>query len=357
MNFVLREEMAKKLKKRFRAISPFKVGVGWVDIALLGKESIGIDFCENIDSSAERLDSFPFHEKIIVGNCENCEKLEDLCEKFKIDFPNFVPYESSLSLKRIEDSIASLYIAKEVFEDSDSYEELKILGFATSYSREKIEPKFFVTLTSEGFSIAKRIIYSRLLANEKKLQKLANPTNYLIALGVSSSLSIKPENVEAENELKSLLFVCKNLPESSFISRSSHPKVAFCEFLTKSVLNKKAVTLAKSLQELGLAIKYEFYAPNGDFLWKEYRFAREVIEFLIKSSFYRIDDEVLRDFVSLKTAIQRKPETIEGESLKKAEEIGLVKRKDPERYEKNFDEFAKVRIALLVERALEKLEI
>lgn len=350
MKFLLREEIAKKLKKRFRTISPFKVGVGWVDIAILGKESIGIDFCENYESSVERLNSFPFHEKIAIGECENCEGLEEFCKKFEIEISEFAPFEASLSLKKLEDSIASLYIAKEEL-DNGSYEDLKILGFATSYSREKIEPKFFVTLTRDGFSIAKKIIYSRIFAKEKELRKLSNPLNYLIALGVSNSLSLKQENIEGTSDLKSLLFLCKKIPLSSFITSSNHPKVAFCEFLSKSVLNEKAVELAEKLRKFGLAIKHNLYSPSGEFIWEEYRFAREAIEFLIKSSFYSIENEILNDFFSLVSAIQKRPEVIDGESLRKANEMGLL------RNEKSFEEFARIRIAMLVERALGRLEI
>ncbi|MEM0203685.1 MAG: hypothetical protein QXO16_07435 [Archaeoglobaceae archaeon] len=349
MNFLLREEIAKKLKKRFRVVSPFKVGIGWVDIAILGRESVGIDFCESYESSVERLNSFPFHEKIIVGDCEDCENLDEFCKNFDIEIPEFVPFESSLSLKKLEDSIASLYIAKEVLDDG-SYEDLKILGFASSYSREKIEPKFFVTLTRDGFSIAKKIIYSRLLAKEKELRKLASPLNYLIALGVSNSLSLKPENIESANDLKSLLFICKKVPLGAFITSSQNPKVAFCEFLSKAVLNEKAVALAEKLRGFGLAVKHELYSPSGEFIWEEYRFAREAIEFLIKSSFYHIEDEILNDFTSLVSAIQKRAEVIEGESLRKAKEIGLL------RNEKSFEDFARIRIAMLVEKALEKLE-
>uniref|UniRef100_A0A7J3M122 Uncharacterized protein n=1 Tax=Archaeoglobus fulgidus TaxID=2234 RepID=A0A7J3M122_ARCFL len=349
MNFLLREEIAKKLKKRFRVISPFKVGIGWVDIAILGKELVGIDFCESYESSVERLNSFPFHEKIIVGNCEDCERLDEFCKSFDIETPEFVPFESSLSLKRLEDRIASLYIAKEVLDDG-SYEDLKILGFASSYSRHKIEPKFFVTLTRDGFSIAKKIIYSRLLAKEKELRKLANPLNYLIALGVSNSLSLKPENFESANDLKSLLFICKKVPLSAFITSSQNPKVAFCEFLSKAVLNEKAVALAEKLMGFGLAVKNRLYSPSGEFIWEEYRFAREVIEFLIKSSFYRIEDEILNDFISLVSAIQKRAEVIEGESLRRAREIGVLHN------EKSFEDFARIRVAMLVEKALERLE-
>ncbi|MFN3384605.1 MAG: hypothetical protein ACK401_06900, partial [Archaeoglobaceae archaeon] len=245
--------------------------------------------------------------------------------------------------------IASLYIAKEAFDDG-SYEDLKILGFATSYSRSKIEPKFFVTLTREGFTIAKKIIYSRLFAKERELRKLANPLNYLIALGISSSLSIKAGDVESAEDFKTLLFVCKKIPLSAFITNSNHPKVAFCEFLSNSVLNEKAVALAEKLREFGLAIKHRLYSPSGDFIWEEYRIAREAVEFLIKSSFYRIEVAILDDFVSLVSAIQKKAELIDGESLRKAKDMNLLSD------EKSFEDFARVRIAMLIERALEKLE-
>ncbi len=348
MEFLLRDEIAKGLKKKFRVISPFKVGIGWIDIAILGKESIGIDFCENYESSLERLNSFPFQERMMVGNCSECVRVEELCKKFGVEIRNFEPFESSLSLKKLEDSIASLYIAKEAFDDG-KYEELKILGFATSYSRSKIEPKFFVTLTREGFVIAKKIIYSRILAKEKELRKLVNPLNYLIALGASTSFSIKSENVENAEDLKTMLFVCKKIPLSAFIANSTHPKVAFCEFLLNSVLNKRSLLLAKKLRDLGLAIKHKLYSPGGDFIWEEYRIAREAIEFLIKSSFYKIEKEILDDFTSLVSAIQKRAELIDGESLRKAKDMGLLND------EKSFEDFARVRIATLIERALKNL--
>lgn len=350
MNFLLREEIAKKLKeKKFRVVSPFKVGIGWVDIAILGKESIGIDFCINYDSSLERLNCYPFRRKIVIGDCKGCERLEEFCEHFDIEVPTFVPVESSLSLKKLEDNIASLYIAREALDDG-IYEDLKILGFASSYSRQKIEPKFFVSLTSDGVSIAKRIIYTRMFAKERELRKLASPLSYLIALGVSSSLSLKPEKIESAEDLKSTLFVCKKIPLSAFITSSIHPKVAFCEFLSKSVLNEKAINLAEKLREFGLAIKHKLYSPSGEFIWEEYRFAREAIEFLVKSNFYSIDDEILRDFVSLVSAIQKRAELVNGESLRRAKEIGLLKD------EKSFEDFARVRIAMLVDKVLRRLE-
>lgn len=351
MNFLLREEIAKELKKKkLRVVSPLKVGIGWIDIAILGKNSLGVDFCENYDSSLERLSSFPFSERMIVGDCEGCEDLKKFCERFNVKIPNFTPLESTLDLKKLEDSIASLYIAREALDDG-GYEEMKVLGFASSYSRQKIEPKFFVTLTSEGVSIAKKIIYTRILAKEKELRRLASPLNYLIALGVSNSLSIKSEDLEDGGDLKSALHVCKKVPLSAFITRSTNPKVAFCEFLSKSVLNKRAVALAEKLTQLGLAIKHRLYSPSGEFIWEEYRFAREAIEFLVKSSFYSIDDEILRDFVSVVAAIQKKAELIEGESLRKAKELGLLKD------EKSFEDFARIRIAILIDKALQRLEL
>ncbi|MEM4747515.1 MAG: hypothetical protein QXW74_03275 [Archaeoglobaceae archaeon] len=355
MDFAIRDEIARKLKKRFRVVSPYKVGIGWVDIAILGKESVGIDFCENYKSSVERLNSFPFKEKIIIGNCTNCIDLQEFCKSYGINLDNFETFESTLSIKKLEDQIVFLYIVKEALDDG-GFEDLKTLGFATSYSRSKIEPKFFVSLTNDGYRIAKKIIYSRILAKERELRRLSNPLNYLIALGVSNSLSIKPEGFPNPCDFKSLLQLYRSLPINNFHVTNGHAKVMLCEFLVKSALNKKAVELAERLCEMGLATKFHLYSPNGDFIWEEYKFSREAVEFLIKSSFFSIDESLLEDIVSLLSAIQRRPEIKIGESLKKAVELGLL---NPTKisFSPSLDEFIKVRIAILVEKILEKLKI
>lgn len=199
MFFELREELVKKLKKCNRVVSPFKVGIGWVDIAILGKESTGIDFCINYESSVERLNSYPFKKKLLIGDGGDLS-CEEICKIYGIELREF--FESDITLKRIEDAIAFLYMAKEVLEEEKRFEELKILGYATSYSRAKIEPTFFLSLTSDGYRVAKKIIYSRISAKNRELLRISSPLSYVLALGVSRTLTFKPESYKETRDLK-----------------------------------------------------------------------------------------------------------------------------------------------------------
>lgn len=353
MDFALREELAKKLKKRFRVVSPCKVGIGWVDVAIFGGESVGIDFALNYESSVERLNSFPFRKRIIVGECERCVELEELCSSYGIALDEPERFETHLSTKKLEDTIAFLYMTKEALDDG-RFEDLKILGFATSYSRSKIEPRFFVSLTSDGYRVAKKIIYSRIAANAKKLEKISSPLNYLIALGLSNYLSFKPEEFFTLKDLKSLLQFYRKIPPSSFKVHEGHPKVMLAEFLVKSALNHEALDLAKKLCDMGLATKFRLFSPSGDFIWEEFRFAREVVEFLIKSSFFSVEREIIEELSFLLNAMQGK--IVACESMKRAEELGLIEFNKP-RFGRDFEEFVRVRIAMLAEKILEKLDL
>ena len=351
MDFALREELAKKLKKSFRVISPYKVEIGWIDLAIFGKESVGIDFCLNYDSSIERLNSFPFRKRIIIGDCEGCTDLWEFCKKYEITLNEVEHFESSLKTKRLEDNLAYLYITQEALDDG-RFEELKNFGFATSYSRLKVEPKFFVSLTNEGYRIAKKIIYSRILAKIKKLEKLANPLNYLIALGLSTSLSLKPEDFSTQKDLKSLLYFYRKIPLNNFVIRERHPKVMLAEFLVKSALNEEAVKLAKKLTEMGLATSHYLYSPSGEPIWEEFRFAREVVEYLIKSSFFSIEKEIAEKVRFLLHAIQGRAEI----SQIYEEQIGLAELKKPS-LSTEFEEFLRFKIATFVGKVLNRLDL
>ncbi|MEM1578161.1 MAG: hypothetical protein QXN34_03235 [Archaeoglobaceae archaeon] len=353
MIFELREELAKKLKKGNRVVSPFKVGIGWVDIAILGRESTGIEFCINYESSLERLNSYPFKKRILIGDGGDLS-CEEICKAYGIEQREF--FESNITLKRIEDAIAFLYMAKEVLEDENTFEELKILGYATSYSRAKIEPTFFLSLTNDGYRVAKKIIYSRISANEKKLFQISSPLSYVLALGISRTLTFKPECYEEARDLKSLLALYRRISETNFLIPQGNPKTMLCEFLVKTVLNCEALKLAEKLCNLGLAVKVKLYSPSGDYLWDEFRFSREVIEFLIKSNFFRVEDSILLEFNSLIHAVQRHPEVYETETIKKASEIGVCRIENGKLILKeNFDEFARVRFAIIAEKILQTL--
>ncbi len=306
----LRESLYRALKSSgYRVISPYKVPLGWIDLAITRRRSVGIEFYEGCyESCIERLTSHPFREIYVVGECNGCISLDDLCRKLGVEVELDIEEElenPTPFVKAIEDSLAYLYIAGEVYEDGITYRplsvtlsELKMLGFATSSSKPKLKPKMFVSLTHEGYRAARKIIGRRVRRNASKLKKMASGLTYIMALGLSESLGIRelPEK-PTDYSLKSLLSFMKSLPIEEFKVRG-HPKQAFCQFMVNSVLNEKTVEIAKKLNKMGLAFKVKIHSPYGYETGEEYRIAREALEALLKYSYVSIPREHIGEFLA-----------------------------------------------------------
>ncbi len=370
----VREALAESLRKSgYRVISPMKVPLGWVDIAIRGK-SIGIEiFAGCYESCVERLSSYPFRKVYVVGDCEGCESLDAFCELFGLQIPKIdespPEHESSMTAKAVMDALAYLYIAQEVYEGCIDFKPLQLVlpdlkkyGLATSSSRPKFKPKFFVSLSRDGYRAAKKILAERITLFEKKLRKLASPLAYVIALGISHELKLR-ENPSPEGySLQALLSYMNSAQVETMISRREHPKVMLCEFLVKSALNREAVKLAEELCKMGLAVKIKSYSPFGDEMGEEYRFAREAVETLLKFSYAEFSSDVLAEFLAAAYPLISSDVypilKFCREKLIRAEKLGVC-RLDGVKLVKSekFDDYAKVRLAMVVEKVIEALSL
>ncbi len=301
----LREEIAKSLRNSgVRVVSPYKVGIGWVDLAI-PRRKIGIDILDgSYESCVERLSSHPFRDVRIV------DSLEKFCEEFNIPKPKLENEEldaPSAYVKAIEDSLAYLYITGEVYEKKIDYRplnstlpDLKRFGYAISYSKPKLNPEMFLCLSHEGHTAAKKVVVRRAEMFEKRLRKLSNSENYIIALGISAGLKVFKSADLEEYDLKSLLRFMKGLSEERLTANETlHPKTALCRFLVDTALNDRALKLAKALSRLGLAFKVKRYSPFGHYLGEEYRVAREAVEALMKFSYAEIPVDCMKEFMAL----------------------------------------------------------
>ncbi len=362
----LRESLRDALKKEgYRVISPFKVPLGWIDVAVTRRKSIGIDFYEgSYESCIERLTSHPFREIYVVGECDGCISLDELCKELgvKIELTHEELENPTAYVKAIEDSLAYLYITGEVYEDDVTYRplqltmsDLKMLGFATSSSKPKLKPKMFLSLTHEGYRAAKKVIGRRVRRNASKLKKLAKSgLVYLIALGLSDSLGVKKIAEEPEDySLKSLLSFMKSYPVEEFRIGNVHPKQALSHFLVNSVLNAEAVGVAKKLNRMGLAFKVKIYSPYGYESGEEYRIAREAVEALLKYSYASVSKEQIGEFLASVYPFSNTDIyqilSYAAKSLQNAEKAGVCKIQGSKIIlTEKFSDYAKVRLAIVV---------
>lgn len=380
MYLYLRERIADRLRKAgYRVLSPFKLPLGWVDMAILGKSRIGVDFYNGVyESCVERLTSYPFRDIYILGDCDGCIPLEDFCKEFgiKMCYEENNPEEQSIELenpsiqvKAIEDGLAYMYIAKEVYEKDIEYRplktsigDLKMLGYVISSSKPKLKPEMFASLTHEGYTAAKKVIYRRIMRNRKKLEKLAsNPKNYLIALGISESLAVKRKYDSVDVNFKSLLQFMKKFPlEDEIFRTEAHPKVQLCEFMVNSALNGDAVELAEELRKMGLAFRIKSYSPYGYEMGEEYRIAREAVEMLLKSGYSEIPGDITGEFLAVTYPMKHSDIypilNHAGKYLMNAEKMGVCSINGTKiRIGEKFAEYARVRLAMLMEKIIEGL--
>ncbi|WP_456467866.1 hypothetical protein [Archaeoglobus sp.] len=370
----LREKLAENLRKAgYRVISPFKVLVGWVDIAILRKR-VGIDlYAGSYESCIERLTSHPFREIYVVGDCDGCIPIEEFCESFNIEIPceSFEELENpSMHVKAIEDSLAYLYTVGEVYEKNIDYKplkvaiaDLKMLGFSSSFSKPKLKPEMFACLTHEGYAAAKKVVGRRVKRNEKKLKKIAeDPKSYIIALGISESLAVRSAFDKPEDySLKSLLNFMKKFPlEECRFTESAHPKTVLCQFLANSILNEEAVKLAKKLNNMGLAFKLKSYSPYGYEMGEEYRITKEAVEAILKFSYTEIPKDVIGEFLAATYPLTHTDIypilNQAGQHLLNAEKAGFCRISGTKiTIGEKFVEYARVRLAMIMERVIEGL--
>ncbi|MBO8179482.1 MAG: hypothetical protein H0Z19_03240 [Archaeoglobus sp.] len=363
----LREEIAKSLKSSgIRVVSPYKVGIGWVDLAIPRKR-VGVDILDgSYESCVERLTSHPFRDVRIID--EN--SLDEFCREFgvsiKVDEERLD--SPTAYVKAIEDALAYLYITGEVYEKEIDYRplnttlpDLKRFGYAISHSKPKLNPEMFVCLTHEGYAAAKKVVLRRVEMFEKRIRKLSGPESYIIALGMSAGLKVSKAAELNDYDLKSLLSFMRVLNEEKIkIDTSLHPKVAFCRFLIDTALNGKAVKLAKTLNRLGLAFKVRNYSPFGHYLGEEYRIAREAVEALLKFSYAEIPENCLKEFIALTYPLSHSDiysiMSYSGEFLRNAEKSRVCWLDGSKIVlTDKFIDYAKVRLAMLVEKVIGSL--
>jgi hypothetical protein len=362
----LREEIARSLKNSgVRVASPYKVGIGWIDLAIPRKR-IGVDILDgSYESCAERLNSHPFRDVKIV------DSVEEFCEEFGIPVPELNDDEldaPSAYVKAIEDALAYLYITGEVYEKEIDYRplnstlpDLKRFGYTISYSKPKLNPEMFVCLTHDGYRAAKKVVLRRAVMFEKRLRKLSTPENYIIALGMSAGLKVfKTADLE-DYDLKSLLSFMRGINEEMLmLDETLHPKTALCRFLVDTALNGKAVKLAQTLSKLGLAFRVKRHSPFGHYLGEECRIAREAVEALMKFSYAEIPREYLKEFMALTYPLSHSDIypilNYSGDFLRKAEKNGVCRIEGSKiTINQKFVDYAKVRLAILVEKITENL--
>ncbi len=374
MYIQIRDALAEALKKSgYRVISPYKVPIGWVDIVIRGRY-IGIDIVDgSYESSVERLSSYPFREIYLVGNCEGCLQLEEFCKSMNVEIPEIestaIHEDMNMTAKAVVDAIAFLYIAGEVYEDEIEFNPLKMVlpdlkrfGLATSSSRPKFKPKFFVSLSREGYTAARKIISDRLRLFEGKLRKLASPLTYVLALGLSRTLSLSESRTLGDYSYKSVLQFMRSVKVDKSIFQQEHPKAILCEFLTRTVLNGEAVKLAKRLCEMGLAIKIKTYSPFGDEIGEEYRFAREAIETLMKFSYAEIPRDAISEFLAVAYPMVSSDVfpvlRYCRDYIAKAERSGICRLEGSKLVKSSkFEEYAKVRLAMIADKVIEGLSL
>ncbi|WP_202320106.1 hypothetical protein [Archaeoglobus neptunius] len=372
MYLSLRERIADELRRvGYRVLSPFRVPLGWVDL-FIPRKRIGIDiYAGSYESCVERLLSYPFRDIYIIGDCEGCISLEDFCRHFGVEMPEMEEEKldnPSSYVKAIEDALAYLYIAGEVYEKDIRYRPLEItladlkrLGFAVSSSKPKLKPEMFLSLTHDGYIAAKKIVGRRILRAEKKLNEMACKLSYVIALGISQTLRVKERfDMPEDCSLKSLLVFMKKLPVEDLNVGDGHPKALFCNFLVNSVLNEEAVKLVKKLNRMGLAFKIKTYSPYGHEMGEEYRVAREAVEALLKFSHHEISRDVTGEFLAVTYPLTHADvHPILGQAqmhLATAEKAGVC-RIDGSKIilSEKFPEYARVRLAMLAEKVIKDL--
>lgn len=375
MYILLREAIVKSLKRSgYRVISPLKVPLGWVDIAIRGL-SMGVDiFDGSFESCAERLSSYPFNQVLIIGNCDSCQSLKKFCKKLQIDEPNVESprkaiVDDDIKTKALIDSLVYLYIAREVYQDSIEFkplraflQELKYYDLVSSSSRHTFRPKFFISLTRDGYRVAKKAIVGRLALFERKLRKLASPLTYTIALGISHRLKLEkfssPENYSNQALLKYMF----SIDIDDMKTESLNPKAMVCEFLTKFILNREAINLAEKLCRMGLAVKLTVYSPYGDKIGEEYRFARETLESLMKFSYAEIPKNLISEFLSVFYPLKNKDVSQILRYCQKdiltAEKYGVCKLDGTKiTLYNNFVNFARVKLADVSGKIIENLSL
>ncbi len=387
-----RNGLSEYLRERgYRVVSPFRVPVGWVDIAAFKRgESVGIDFYGgNFESCAERLSSHPFTTGHIVGECEFCEgviegydvlsgirRAEEEVEGIRERYDDV-----SMETKAVEDSIAFLYIAGEIFEDKieeydfkplvTSLPELKKYGFVVTHSRPKIGRRDFVTLSKDGVDVARRIILSRLVKFEDRLERMSeNPLTYLLSLGITASMSVAESGFysdeRCDGSLKSILMAMNNFSIESYHFPCEYkgftfnPKFLFAHFLVSTVLNGDALLMAKELSRMGLAYEVKDYTPFGDEVGRRYAVAKEALEVLMKFSYTHVDPELLNEFLAIVYPTQSSDvyPVIHRcrEYFRKAEKVGVCKLRGSKiELMHDFEKYAKIRLSIIASKFLDSI--
>ncbi len=364
MFITLRNALAAGLRRKGRVISPMKVPIGWVDVSF---KRCGIEIFDGCyESCFERLSSYPFR-KIKILNCDGCESVEEFASKLgiKVEVRGRRFAEMNLEAKTITDAIAYLYIVREVCDEHIDYAplaallpELKTYGLATSYSTSKLKPVFFTSLSREGYGIAKEVIAERVEMHENKLRRMSGGVAYIVALGVSNSLSLRSIEAPRDLDLKSMLSFMRKT-EIPHIA-AEHPKTMLAEFLVATALNGHAVRIAESLVRMGLAAKLQTFSPYGEPVCHEYRFAREAVEALMKFGFAEVDRKTMAEFLAAYYPLfSRDVYPVMrycGDELRRAEKAGVCEIRGTRiELKRGFEDYARVRLAMVVDRIRESL--
>ncbi|RLI75041.1 hypothetical protein DRO97_04340 [Archaeoglobales archaeon] len=409
--FEVRQKIALALKRAgFRVKSPFKLPLGWIDVAAFKKDSIGIDLCiSNTSNSFKKLSSYPFKYRIVLdlGNesekqkryvvLANLDELKDfISETFDLDI-NFdvelprahVEFIKNYSKKDVKlgkmlNALIFMYASKEVLEEKmdEYYKDLKaltplmkMLNLVVSSSKETVRPRtHFMYLSLTGSRIAKSALIEKIMTKEQffneLIKKYGKEKIYIVFSAIQRDLSLKLDDVrslEIKNTYQNFLLKMRNVDIEPIINKIVSHKYAqtslsiFCYILTYTTLYDTAIKTMEELETLGLACKVPVYSPYGIQTGYEYRIPAEVVDYILKITNAEIDEDLINEIVILSLLLKIRINEIEilqniGIPLERIDEIKdmLVEKNllDENKLKDSFKNFLRVKIAKTCEEIL-----
>lgn len=347
---VVKEYVRDALKNcGFRVKTDFFYGLGWVDVVGFKRNiSVAVDISD--EPYMQRIESYPFDatlvicgsrsrfsDKILLTDLDSfhkdlrkvtgfdCMSFEEWQSKWRDEDYEF--FERSLRFMRerygdiiaekLIDALVYIYMAGELIEDysgkvrnripySGLFPNLVDLGLLLRDTKELYKPKtFMVSLTREGFRIAKFEIYRRIEKNRDRIKEIVRDIGrdvvHVILVGLSDrrGLGLKDLDFEGEDHTFYDILPRIDVDEVIRICRSEEPLKALCRTVTYTALFRKAQRLFKELIEIGLAIRFPVYDYYGSFFGYEYRIPKEVMSYISTMTYLDIDMDFVRRFQNI----------------------------------------------------------
>ena len=410
--FEVRQRIALALKNAgFRVKSPFKLPLGWIDVAAFKKDSIGIDLCiSNQSNSLKKLSSFPFKYRVILDfggesnrkqkECvvsANIDELKDFISEtfglsvdFDIQYPKeHVEFVKNYSkegdkLEKLLNALIFMYVSKEVLEErmDEYYADLKsltplmkMLNLVVSSTKKKVKPRtHFMYLSLAGLKIAKSALVEKIIEKEQFFNELIEKYGinevYIIFSAIQRDLGLKLDDVksmEIGGTYQDFLLKMRAIEMEPIVNKIIRHKYAqtslsiFCYILTHTILYNTAVKIMEELEAAGLACKVPIYSPYGIQTGYEYRIPLEVADYMLKITNAEIDEELVNEIVVLSLLLKIRLSEIEilqniGIPIEKIDEVKnlLVERNllDESGLKDSFRNFLRVKIAKACESIL-----